>query len=376
MTINGKGDIAMVYTKSSLEINPSIWFTGRRAEDPLGMMTISELEIYRGLNYANNVGTDDRNRWGDYASMMVDPVNDSTFWFTSMYPTKNASFANWGTRIVAMNLSESENSLFIEAGPDTIICINEQFKTAAVAGNYSYVLWNTNGSGSFEDKHKLNTYYFNSSADLQNVEVLLSLYAEGNVPGTSANDSLRLYFQNYPMVDAGPDDTICLQDSYFCAGQVSFSNNYYWTSSGTGSFNDSTLLNAIYTPSVNDTANAWITLTLRAMPVTPCQEAAEDNVILSVKSCLGTDEMVDRLDIRFFPNPSNGLVNLEITNLHDKECIIHLLDYSGKMIFTGTYAVTNNCLKKQFNFSMLQKGVYYCRISTLNKTRTVQLIIQ
>ncbi len=40
-------------------------------------------------------------RWGDYASMSADPVDDCTLWFTTEYLTANGAF-NWSTRIVAV----------------------------------------------------------------------------------------------------------------------------------------------------------------------------------------------------------------------------------------------------------------------------------
>jgi len=87
ISINGYGDIAMGYTVSDEETFPSIRMTGRRANDPLGEMTYMELELLTGLNFINTYDDlYDQNRWGDYASMMVDPADDTTFWFTNMYP--------------------------------------------------------------------------------------------------------------------------------------------------------------------------------------------------------------------------------------------------------------------------------------------------
>lgn len=50
-------------------------------------------------------------RWGDYASMNVDPLDDCTFYFTTMYnPT-----SNWDTRVIAMEFDNCE------ALPETIL---------------------------------------------------------------------------------------------------------------------------------------------------------------------------------------------------------------------------------------------------------------
>ena len=70
---------------------PSIKYTGRMECDPLGTMTEPETVMAQGL------GPNGSNRYGDYASMAVDPV-DGSFWFTGQY-NPNATGGNWSTRI-------------------------------------------------------------------------------------------------------------------------------------------------------------------------------------------------------------------------------------------------------------------------------------
>jgi hypothetical protein len=78
--IDQAGGIALGFSLSSSSIYPSLRFTGRVATDPPGMMTLPEGKLVDGAG--SQQGT---NRWGDYASMSVDPADDCTFWFTSEY---------------------------------------------------------------------------------------------------------------------------------------------------------------------------------------------------------------------------------------------------------------------------------------------------
>ena len=39
-------------------------------------------------------------RWGDYSAMVLDPVDDCTFWYTQEYQT-STGFFDWKTRIAA-----------------------------------------------------------------------------------------------------------------------------------------------------------------------------------------------------------------------------------------------------------------------------------
>src|SRR6185503_1306994 len=66
----------------------SIRYTGRLAADAPGTLR-AEVPLVDGT--ANN----SLMRWGDYASMSVDPVDDCTFWFTTEY----SRAPQWTTRI-------------------------------------------------------------------------------------------------------------------------------------------------------------------------------------------------------------------------------------------------------------------------------------
>jgi len=76
------GGIAMGYSTSSSTSFPSIRYTGRAATDALGTMTAGEGSLVTGGGSQTGTLT----RWGDYASMSIDPSDDCTFWFTSGVP--------------------------------------------------------------------------------------------------------------------------------------------------------------------------------------------------------------------------------------------------------------------------------------------------
>ncbi len=80
------GNIGMAYTTmgttadgASQDSFASIRYTGRLASDPPGVMTVAEQTIVEGT------GSNNTNRYGDYAHMTVDPVDDQTFWHTAEY---------------------------------------------------------------------------------------------------------------------------------------------------------------------------------------------------------------------------------------------------------------------------------------------------
>ena len=61
---------------------------------------------------------------------------------------------------------------------------------------------------------------------------------------------------------AGPDNTICEGDTYQCQGEATDYESVEWTTSGSGSFDDPTILDPLYTPSEEDYNNGSVELTL------------------------------------------------------------------------------------------------------------------
>jgi hypothetical protein len=88
-------NIALGYSKSSTTIKPGIYLTGRLASDLVGTMG-AEIQMQAGLGSQIGAG----NRWGDYSSMTLDPIDQCTFYYTNEYLKTDGGF-NWSTRIAA-----------------------------------------------------------------------------------------------------------------------------------------------------------------------------------------------------------------------------------------------------------------------------------
>ncbi|MCB0704831.1 MAG: T9SS type A sorting domain-containing protein [Saprospiraceae bacterium] len=108
IAMDGNGNIGLAYSASSENTFVGLRYTGRRASDPLGEMTVDEYIIVNGTNTINS-GT----RYGDYAHMSIDPTNDRTFWYTSEY----AGGGGVDTRIVAFELGRDTTDI----GPSALV---------------------------------------------------------------------------------------------------------------------------------------------------------------------------------------------------------------------------------------------------------------
>ena len=91
--VNKNGDMAIGYSVSSSTMFPAIRYAGRLSTDALGTLGQSETTLINGTGSQSG----GYNRWGDYASMSVDPVDDCTFWLTTEYYETTGN--NWQTRI-------------------------------------------------------------------------------------------------------------------------------------------------------------------------------------------------------------------------------------------------------------------------------------
>jgi len=102
VAINKNGAMALGYSVSSTSTYPSIRFTGRLANDAAGTMSQGEGEIIAGAGSQTHTS----GRWGDYASMSVDPVDGCTFWFTSEYYGAAGGSAGWRTYVGSFKLPD------------------------------------------------------------------------------------------------------------------------------------------------------------------------------------------------------------------------------------------------------------------------------
>jgi len=103
IAMDRQGDIALGMSASSTILKPSVWYTGRVPTDPLGKMEAPTVAVK-----GTAIQTGDGQRWGDYSSMSVDPVDDCTFWYSQEYYNKKhggASSSNWSTRITAFRFN-------------------------------------------------------------------------------------------------------------------------------------------------------------------------------------------------------------------------------------------------------------------------------
>jgi hypothetical protein len=93
-----QGNQAIGFSVSSSSVYPGIRFAGRLATDPLNTMAQGETVALTGTGYQASAS-----RWGDYSSLVVDPVDDCTFWFGTEY--NNSATWHWRTQLTSFKFA-------------------------------------------------------------------------------------------------------------------------------------------------------------------------------------------------------------------------------------------------------------------------------
>ena len=96
------GNVALGYSVASSTLPPGIRIAGRLRNDVRNSVR-GEINVQSG----SGSQTATAQRWGDYATMQIDPSDDCTFWFTTQYII-NTSGADWATRIIGFKFDNCQ----------------------------------------------------------------------------------------------------------------------------------------------------------------------------------------------------------------------------------------------------------------------------
>ncbi|MBL4664991.1 MAG: gliding motility-associated C-terminal domain-containing protein [Nitrospinaceae bacterium] len=154
----------------------------------------------------------------------------------------------------------------VNAGPNVTSCANnpDAVLSGAVFAGATTGEWLTLGDGTFSPtKTNLGATYTPGGGDIAAGSATLVLTSTFNGTCFPETDTMTVIIGPAPLVDAGANQVVCNGDDVFLNGSVTAgSTTGFWTSTGTGTFADASLLNAVYTPSAADTVFGSVFLIL------------------------------------------------------------------------------------------------------------------
>jgi hypothetical protein len=170
--------------------------------------------------------------------------------------------------VIACSITAAFAQPTANAGTDINSCGNQPVSiNTASATNYTTVAWTTSGDGSFTNPAVLNTIYNPGSGDAGSGTVTLTLTANGT--GT-ASDDMVITILVQPVVNAGPDQMLCMGQSIPLNGSGTGSSFEWSPASGLSITN-------ISNPMAFPTTTTIYTLTTSQGPCT-----ASDEVMVTV----------------------------------------------------------------------------------------------
>lgn len=98
-------------------------------------------------------------------------------------------------------------------------------------------------------------------------------------------------------------------------------------------------------------------------------------VVFGIECIVGLQDynLVD--NFRIYPNPSHGVITIDVKTNQSEAYDIYIIDAQGKLVYKKDIIV-NGAYQDQLNLSHLAKGVYYMRVQSNKATKTKKIIIQ
>lgn len=116
LAVDRQGNMMLGYSASAAGLNPSIRYNGRLAGDTANSLPQGEIVMQAGGgSLVGNCGAGACTRWGDYSAMSVDPSDDCTFWYTTIYYA--ATGLPWNTRIGAFKFPQCTSTVSNNRSP-------------------------------------------------------------------------------------------------------------------------------------------------------------------------------------------------------------------------------------------------------------------
>ncbi len=219
----------------------------------------------------------------------------------------------------------------VNLGSDQILCGETQINLDA--GNEgSHFLW-SNGD---------TTQTITATGEgLQTFSVLVT-----NQNGCSSSDTVNINFAAVPQVELGVDTVLCGKSSYTLdAGNQGAT--YLWSNGETSQ-----------SITVDTTGFSYGIQTLSVEVTSEFGCTNSDTVNVEFVNCSGIEEYGSLVEMKVFPNPSNGLFQLQLQNLNSENVSLKVINAQGVVVYQAENVRLNANSMLPLNLSGMSAGIY------------------
>ena len=80
-------------------------------------------------------------------------------------------------------------------------------------------------------------------------------------------------------------------------------------------------------------------------------------------------------EINLFPNPTNGILNLEIINLNKEVLSLEIVNINGQVVYSNQMNASDFPVHK-IDLSNCSKGVYFVKLQNTSEVKVGKVILQ
>ncbi|MEI8006283.1 MAG: T9SS type A sorting domain-containing protein [Bacteroidota bacterium] len=361
------GNIGLGFNISSPDMYPAIKYTGRLASDPLNSMTLPEKGIFYGTGSNNVMDGGSTCRWGDYSTLTVDPIDETTFWYSTEYLASMGS--GWKTRIGSFTFANIL-SVMATATPNPV-CIGGSTQLNATptggSGTYTYS-WTSIPAG----------FTSTISNPIATPAVTTTYIISVNDGTLTVTDSLFVIVNGHPTSNAGPNATYPNTTvSVPLNGTAANYSSLKWLTAGDGSFTSDTAAVTVYTIGSTDRQTGGVLLTLKAYPLMPCADTTSDTVFIRILFPVGVVTNANTaFDVNIMPNPTSGVFKMIVSGSAYKDLQVTISNVEGNTVYTDLTRSVAKDYSRSMDLTTLPKGVYFVKVQTDGHMITKKLVIQ
>lgn len=185
-----------------------------------------------------------------------------------------------------------------------------------------------------------------------------------NTTGCLSSDTVAINFASIPSVNLGSDTVICHNESIELDAD-NVGSAYLWS---TGETTQKIMVNAEdYEFGIKD-------FLCEVTNIDGCNNTGE--VTVEIKDCTGIDEFGTSIGIDIFPNPNNGIFNLEFNTAENKNLNIKVVSITGVLVYHKENILVNGSATEQINLNEFAEGIYSVFVSSEEHTINKKLILR